>query len=251
MIEILAILTGGLLGALSGCFFGHWGWRLADRLPGEPMWPYCSFCMQPMPSVALVPFAGWILRMPWWKFPCPCEQKTGLWTQPAIEMTGLVLGCLAGALFGWSPLMPVLAITCGLLPAIALIDLLFTIIPNQLNLALGILGLLWLVLGGGDITIGLTIAGVLLLLGLLLALGYSKLRKKEALGLGDVKFFAAAGLWLQPATLPWFLVASGVIGAVFGLVWKLRGGGEQSPFAPALVLSFTACLFWQVWQLID
>lgn len=251
MTDLFAILLGGLLGLFSATAFGHYGWRLADRLPGEPFKPYCSYCMQPMPWLALIPIAGWALRYPWYKFPCPCEVKTGLWIQPAIEIGGLLLGLLSGALLGMSALMMVLAISLALLVAIALIDFAFTIIPDQLNLALGLLGLLWLLLGGGQLTIGLTISGVLLLLGLVLALGYSKLRKKEALGLGDVKFFAAAGLWLQPVTLPWFLIGAGVIGALFGLIWKLRGGGEQSPFAPALVFSFTACLIWQVIQMLD
>ncbi len=138
-----------------------------------------------------------------------------------------------------------MCLACGLLPAIAVVDLLFGIIPDVFNALLAVLGLGWLLSGGGELTVGLMLSGMMLLFGLFLAYGYSALRRKEMLGLGDVKFFAAAGLWLQPAVMPWFMVAAGLMGAVSGLFWKRMIGGEQSPFAPALCLSLLGCLLYQ------
>lgn len=112
-------------------------------------------------------------------------------------------------LTGWTELLIPICLTLGLLPAIALIDLSFGLIPDELNIALAVLGLTSLILGEGDVFMGLVGAAGLLGLSLLIAIGYSKWRGREALGLGDVKFFAAAGLWLPAMLIPWFLVAAG------------------------------------------
>ena len=90
-------------------------------------------------------------------------------------------------------------------------------------------------LGGGDIYIALMVSASLLALGLFCAVVYSRWRGKEMLGLGDVKFFAAAGLWLDPQMVPWFLALAGIIGAITGLAWQRLGGGKESPFAPGPV----------------
>lgn len=67
---------------------------------------------------------------------------------------------------------------------------------------------------------------------------------REALGLGDVKLMAAAGLWLGPFGLPPFLVMSGLTGIVQVLLLRARRRdiGDGVPFGPALCLSLLACL---------
>ena len=66
------------------------------------------------------------------------------------------------------------------------------------------------------------------------------------LGLGDVKFLAAAGFWLQPQNSPYFLIASGLFGALIGALWKRSGGGKEFPFAPALCLSLALIILYQL-----
>jgi len=58
------------------------------------------------------------------------------------------------------------------------------------------------------------------------------------LGLGDVKFFAVAGLWLGWEALPDFCVVSGLTGLVLGIIWKKITGQPSFPFGPALIFSF-------------
>jgi leader peptidase (prepilin peptidase) / N-methyltransferase len=108
------------------------------------------------------------------------------------------------------------------------------------------LGIAWLLSGHGSLTLGLMIAGILLLLGLLLVYGYSRLRGKDMLGLGDVKFFAAAGLWLHLTSLPVFLMVAGALGVAGGLIWKRVTQQDQAPFAPALCLSLFGCILYQL-----
>ena len=244
---LVELLKGGALGLIAASLALHFGYRSADRLPGESRAPHCVFCMRALQVHEYFPLFGWLLRPGMLKLPCPCGKRKGLWQQPMVELTGFALGAAAVALTGWTDLLIPICLALGLLPAIALIDLAFGLIPDELNLLLGVLGLISLIMGEGDVFMGLVGTAGLLGLGLLLAIGYSKWRGREMLGLGDVKFFAAAGLWLPAMLIPWFLMGAGILGAVLGIVWKKISGEKEFPFAPALCLSLAGCVFYQLY----
>lgn len=250
MLLFFATLLGSLLGLFAASVATHAGLRLADRMPGESLWPECLYCQRKNLFYEIIPIFGWLLRPKARGLFCPCGLQNKQWAIPVAELCGMLAGGIAGFLGGFDITTLWLCLACGLLPAIAIVDLLFGIIPDSFNFLLAILGLAWLLTGGGELTVGMILGGTLLLLGLFLAHGYSAIRRKEMLGLGDVKFFAAAGLWLQPAVLPWFLVAAGFMGAISGLIWKRIIGGDQSPFAPALCLSLLGCILYQVWNMM-
>lgn len=241
-IYILALIGGGFLGLISASIATHLGLRSADRMVGESRSPHCLYCLRPIGFANSFPLLGWLLRRHPLRFPCPCARRTGLYHQPIIEASGFILGIAAVALVGLSLKAIPLAIALGLLPAITLIDLFFGIIPDGHNLLLGLFGLAWLALGGGDLYIALIILAVLLALGLFCALIYSRWRGRDMLGLGDVKFFAAAALWLQPEMVPWFLGIAGFSGAIGGLIWQRATGTKEFPFGPALCFSLLVCI---------
>jgi len=244
---IFDLLKGGALGLLAASLAAHFGQRSADRLPGESRKPHCFFCLRPLQVHEYFPLFGWLFRTNAKALPCPCGKRKGLWPQPAVELAGFVLGAAAVAIAGWEPIMIPVCLAIGLLAAITLIDLAFGVIPDELNLTLALLGIVSLLLGQGDIFLGLVASAGLLGLSLLLAIGYSKLRGREMLGLGDVKFFAAAGLWIPLMMIPWFLVAAGVIGVIIGSLWKFFTKNSEFPFAPALCLSLAGCLYYQLY----
>ncbi|MDX2028517.1 MAG: A24 family peptidase [Alphaproteobacteria bacterium] len=246
---LLHFLIGGLIGLVSASLALQFGWRSADRMPGESRWPHCVYCLSPFRWQSLVPLFGWLRRPERFALPCPCGKRKGWWPQPAAEGVGFLLGALGMSLAGWSALALVLCVMLGLVTAIALIDLHFGIMPDGLTALVAALGLVWLMLGGGDLYAGLMVAGGMLLLGLFCAIVYSRWRGQEMLGLGDVKFFAAAGLWLQPSLAPWFLALAGTMGAIGGLVWQRMGGGKESPFAPSLCLALAILVLYQATQL--
>ena len=130
----------------------------------------------------------------------------------------------------------------------ALVDFYFGIIPDGHNLLLAFFGALFVLISGGDVYMALIVTSVLLAVGLFFALVYSKWRGREMLGLGDVKFFAASGIWLHPHSAPWFLALGGFIGLAFNLIWQRFGGSKQFPFAPALCMALALCILYQlVW----
>lgn len=69
-------------------------------------------------------------------------------------------------------------------------------------------------------------------------------KKKEALGFGDVKFFAVAGIFLGFYSFPPFLFLSGIIGVLTALIWRAAGKGEEFPFGPALSVSVYLCILY-------
>ncbi|MCL2474344.1 MAG: prepilin peptidase, partial [Alphaproteobacteria bacterium] len=122
----------------------------------------------------------------------------------------------------------------------------FRIIPNSLNIIIGVCGLLFLLLVGEGMWLGIAVSAALLCVGLFLAVVYSSLRKREMLGLGDVKFFAAAGVWLDPFTASLFLGLGGIIGLIFNLLWRRISQDVQFPFGPALCISFVICIIYRL-----
>ena len=53
-----------------------------------------------------------------------------------------------------------------------------------------------------------------------------------------------AGAWLGLAALPGFLIAAGVLGAGFGLLWRRVRGDAAFPFGPALAAALFVCVLW-------
>ena len=243
---ILHFLAAGGFGLTVAATAGHFGWRAADRLPGESRMPHCVYCLRAFEWHETFPLFGWLMRKDALRLPCPCSARTGLWPQPAIELIGFAFGLGAMALSGWNWVTLPLIFGLSLLPAIALIDLYFGVIPDGLNVLVAASGLAWAWMDHRDFFGGIMTAAALLVLGLFLALVYSRLRGREMLGLGDVKFFAAAGLWLPLEIAPWFLALAGVVGVLFSLGWRYAGGGRELPFAPALCLSLAACVFYRL-----
>lgn len=133
------------------------------------------------------------------------------------------------------------------------IDLKHRILPNRLNMVIFEIGLLLTFIYGiynfniaKDMLLGmLTGAGVFLAITLLGGL----IAGKEAMGLGDVKFMGAIGLYfgvstiLEISLLAFFVAAFASIGIVVVRVGILKKYDEYIPFGPFLVISAIAMIF--------
>ena len=132
-----------------------------------------------------------------------------------------------------------LCLLCGVL---ALIDIHRGIIPNGLNLLMAGLGLLRAGIAGGALA-GTEAACEGAAIGLifwLLRRLYFTLRKAQGLGLGDVKFLAAAGTWIGVAGLPSLLLIATL--TALAAAGSLQLAGREMtrrtslPFGPFLAI---------------
>lgn len=211
--------------------------------------PSCGHAIRPWDNI---PVVSWLLLR------ARCRDcGTGISSlYPAIELlTGLVAWLLfrrvfddpldldAAHLLAWVLLLGLAAA----LIAQAYIDLRYQIIPYELSIypaPLFILG--WAgvgALGLEIVTWRQAVLGALFGGGLFatLAFVWRVLRRKDALGGGDVHLMLliGAGLGLWPA-VPYVLVVASLLGAFFGvLAMALRGGGLalRFPFGPALAVA--------------
>ena len=125
---------------------------------------------------------------------------------------------------------------CALLAASVVFDLASRQIPNAVPAAmLGLFALLVAVVGHRDVA---PLWAHLFTGALLLALGFV-LFLMGALGAGDGKLMAAAGLWIGPAGIGSFLFGVGLLGIGLGLVSLLpfdatRRLRDDLPFAVAI-----------------
>lgn len=133
-----------------------------------------------------------------------------------------------------------------------LIDLKYRIIPNRLNMTIFEIGLLFTFVYGinnisvaKDMLLGLVTGGgifiIITLLGGLIA-------GKEAMGLGDVKFMGAVGLYFGMSSIAEISLLAFFIAAVISIVVLLtrlvrKNKDEYVPFGPFLVLATFFLIF--------
>lgn len=249
-------MTWVALNVLVGLCLGSFGNVLIHRLPrGEPIaWSIsaCPDCGEPIRWFDNLPLVSYLLL----KGRCrQCGETISL-RYPLVELSaGVILGLLAwlyapASAGDWLNYLVLGSFLLLLIP-IALIDLEHRIIPNGLNLVLFGLGALfspfsrhpW---GEGSLEFSTQVfvsswLGLLVGGGLMLGLAYGAhwYYGEVALGMGDVKFIGAAGLWMGPGLILMTLFSGAFLGAVIGSVaGTVTGKGlkMEVPFGPFLCL---------------
>jgi leader peptidase (prepilin peptidase)/N-methyltransferase len=92
--------------------------------------------------------------------------------------------------------------------------------------------------------LGVIVGGVTLLLVAILG---EKIFKKEAMGMGDVKFLAAIGAFLGWQATLFTIFVSSLVGGVVGLALVLateRGWQSRIPYGPYIAFGALVWIFW-------
>ena len=124
------------------------------------------------------------------------------------------------------------------------------IIPNRLNLTMFEIGIVIAFLYGIsnvaitiDMLLGM-VAGIVIFL--VITLIGSLFYGKEAMGVGDIKFIAALGLYFGLANITTISIIAFLIGAISGiilLITKRKKGNEYMPFGPFIVIATFISIF--------
>lgn len=241
-VEIFMVIFLGLV-------LGSFATALVWRVPRNISWlkeedrfarSACPKCRKTLAIPDLVPVFSWIFLRGRCRY---CKESIG-WRYPVIEGLTLVACLAAFSSFGLSAAGLLFIFTIPFLVALLFIDMENMTLPNQLVLAVGVIGGIHVLMKSvayESLAIILAgVAGFFLFGGISWALKkiMGLILKKEALGFGDVKFFAVAGLWLGPENLAYFMMLSGLLGLVFGLTWRVVKKNKLFPFGPALIVSF-------------
>ena len=84
----------------------------------------------------------------------------------------------------------------------------------------------------------------------LMRLAYRSFRGREGLGLGDVKLAAAAGIWLGPAALPYWVLTACCAALLSIAAARMLHGAEKITATTAIPFgTFLAPALWLVWTL--
>lgn len=247
---IPSVFLAVFLAVFIGLCLGSFATALIHRIPQKKSLSLkaprsvCVSCSTALGPLNLVPVLSWAVQ----KGKCHSCGASISPVYPLVELLSAVLCAVVYLKFGFSAQGVVLMALVPVLIAMVVIDIRYMILPNVLVFSAFILGLLnvgalileqgaaaFLELGSYKNLMAMIVYGAfVLILG-----GVMKTAlKKEALGMGDVKLFAVAGLWLGLPALPIYAMLSGMIGVAYVLVAGAVTKGKTSalfPFGPALI----------------
>lgn len=245
MIETISPVTVAvflaMVGACVGSFITLITYRLPLGLDVITTRSRCPKCQKPLGVRDLFPVLSWVAMRG--SSRC-CQQKIGI-RYPLTELVCALCAVLPIIIYGATISALLLVGLLWAVVAIFITDLEHQIILDEVQIFTWVLGCLYALMQGKapEDSIVLTIAGIGIGLGL--KYGFLYFVGKDGLGLGDVKFLGAAGVWLPAwqAFVP-FMFFAGVLGIMSAWIWRKAGHGERFPFGPALALSLLLCVFY-------
>lgn len=207
----------------------------------------CPKCQAKLGIFDLIPLLSWLFQ----RGKCRHCKVPISPIYPAIEVSVLLMSLSFFFLYGFESFALLFCVIAAssILVGLAVYDLRHKILPNQMVLVLAILGLVYRFWPSSYET-GIKLqaieylggAALYAVLAFIMGWVMQFLLKKPALGMGDVKFFGAAGLWLGISQLGAFCILSGVLGVALGIGWQYVMKEKVFPFGPALIASFYVVL---------
>lgn len=234
-ITLIAVIFVGLA-------FGSFATAVSYRIPkGEDFFikrSYCPKCRQPLSVFDLFPVLSWIFLRGKCRY-CKADISSSyLFT----ELVTASLFLFIYVNMGVTVSSIIIAAFAVCLVVLSIIDFRHYIIPDSINFVALILGILYQINLNAELLH--FFIGPVVFLGIALFLRWfiKKWKKKEGLGMGDVKFFVVAGIFLKLELLAIFFFIAGLVGLLTALLWKITGKGDRFPFGPSLAVSLLVLL---------
>lgn len=245
--EIISVFFLGLL-------LGSFSTALIYRIPRKINWGVvrseCTSCHKKLSCFQLIPILSWVLS----KGQCSQCGAVVSCKYPLIEFLCAMCCVMAYVSMGLTFEFVFALLLLPFLLSLFFIDLEHMILPNQLVFIAFIIGIFrFLYFFLFDFSTDMQallisyVGGAFVYAGVAFFIGFitTKILKKNALGMGDVKFFFVCGGWLGLSYLSSFMILSGGLGVLTSLIWRFATGKQAFPFGPALILSFYILLLYQ------
>ncbi|HEX3942388.1 MAG TPA: prepilin peptidase [Acidobacteriaceae bacterium] len=243
---------------LSGLAFGSFLNVCITRLPLQESVAaprsHCRDCGRTLTVRENIPLVSWILLHGRCK---DCKIPIS-WRYPAVELATCVLFCMCFFTFGWNWRSAAWSAFCFLLLGLAVMDGETMLLPDRFTVPGLALGVIVAGVGGAEsrsrtgsaIQAGLSAAGTaaasaLAAAGVLLAIGgiYWLVRRRQGMGMGDVKLIAMLAAWLGLPRTALALFFATVAGAIYGvLLLASRKKEGNAPGAQPIAIPFGAFL---------
>lgn len=226
--------------------------------PGEkisltyPPRSFCPKCKAQLSWYHNIPIVSWLFLRGKCAF---CKAPISA-RYPAVELLTAIVSVMSFQSFGMNPTGVVIFIFCAALIVISFIDYDYYIIPNVISLPGVVIGFIlagvnqYFSIFHAPIVPGLKDAcyGLLAGAGFLLFISeiYLRLRKKEGLGMGDVKLLAMTGALFGLEGSLYTIFIGSFLGSVLGVLLVLCSGrkmSQQLPFGPYLALGTFVYIF--------
>ncbi len=249
------IIAAGL-----GLCLGSFATALIYRIPRDISWIFerrgagqkatrsqCPSCGHALGAIDLIPLISYLMV----RGRCRYCRKNISPFKPHVELITMLL--LLGQFWAWggftAAAWPVFLALPFLIAAVV-IDWEHMILPNDLNAAVTILAVIYIALAswqaGWDMAVVLdhVLAGILItVVFVLVSFVVGKIKGRQALGMGDLKFLPAAGFFLGMAAIPSYMALSGVLGLLSAVLKRKKDENGLFPFGPALIISLYFHLF--------
>lgn len=235
-----------IIGILVGSFFNLICHRIPLGIPIFTKRPFCPKCNKYYKIYEIIPIFGFIYQ----KGKCNyCNERIPFWN-PLVELFTGFIYIVTYSVFGNSVETLVYLIIFPILIGIIRIDYEHYYIPDRFNLTIFIVGLMYAVyLSFTDIQllfdrlIGL-IVGFLLVF-IIRFIG-KLVYKREAMGLGDLKFLMAFGMVIGYIGVIFTFIVGCVLASIIELTlmtFKVKKRGKEIAFGPYLVYASMIYIF--------
>lgn len=204
---------------------------------------HCARCEAPIGGWGCLPLVGWAFS----RGQCAVCQGAIGWRYPITELVTAILFGLCAWHFGASVMALCAMGLCAALVLLAWIDLQTCLLPDVITLPLVWVGLL-INLDGALVPLPSAVLGAVvgyLSLWLLFHM-FRLITRREGMGYGDFKLFAALGAWFGTDALPVMLLVASLAGVLGALCLRAIGHaqrGQALPFGPYLALAGVVMLF--------
>jgi len=199
-----------------------------------------------------IPLISWILLRGKCSF---CSARIPF-RYPLIEILSALLCFLSFHTFGLTLTALLIYAFCCALLVISFIDIDYYIIPNVISYPATLIGLVIALVNQFSHIfkspivpdIKMSLLGILAGAGFLFLISecYLRLRKKQGLGMGDVKLLAVVGALFGPLAALYTIFIGSLLGSVLGILFIIFAGKKAShylPFGPYLALASLIYVF--------